>query len=74
MARINYLLAFGWWFMLMNPDWKVVAIGPYDSKAICEATIETKYPEPLFGRGWLSKMDQKLFPKRSNVVSRCLEK
>jgi hypothetical protein len=63
-----------WWFMLMNPDWTVVTVGPYDSKALCEATIATKYPTPLWGRGWPTKMDETLFPGRSYIVSGCLEK
>jgi hypothetical protein len=63
-----------WWFMMMKPDWTVVAIGPYDSKALCEASIATNYPTPVWGRGWPTKMDQKLFPGKSYIVSGCLEK
>jgi hypothetical protein len=56
----GYILT--WWFMMMKPDWTVVAVGPYDSKALCEVSIATKYPTPLWGRGWPTKMDEKLFP------------
>jgi hypothetical protein len=63
-----------WWFMMMNPDWSVVAVGTYDSKALCEVTIATKYQIPRWGRGWPTKMDEKLFPGRSYIVSGCLEK
>jgi hypothetical protein len=56
----GYILT--WWFMMMNPDWTVVAVGPYDSKALCAVASQPSIQHHFGGevglRNWMKNFFQ----------------